>query len=141
MPNPTAAPTDIQTAASIAQIRSVMASSSSPWCARRSPSVADAIGASSPCSVSLRRTNHQPTPTAEQPTIASSAISSTECPPTSPSSPQPTITKIASRTTTSSSRSASSVPTTERLDASARGAISTTRIASPARAGRMLLPA
>ena len=40
----------------------------------------------------------------------------------------------------SSSRSASSVPTTVRIEVSARGAISTTRIASPARAGSTLLP-
>ena len=40
----------------------------------------------------------------------------------------------------SSSRSASSVPTTVRIEVRARGAISTTRIASPARAGSTLLP-
>jgi hypothetical protein len=41
----------------------------------------------------------------------------------------------------SSSRSASSVPITERFETPARGAISTMRIASPARAGSTLLPA
>ena len=67
MPKPTAAPTAIHTPASIAQITSVRPSSSSPWWARRRPSVADAIGASMPCSFSLRRTNRQPTPTRRDP--------------------------------------------------------------------------
>ena len=56
MPNPTQAAADIQTPASIAQMSSVIPSSSSPWCARRSRSVADAIGAMNASSFSLRRT-------------------------------------------------------------------------------------
>jgi hypothetical protein len=56
MPKPTAAPADIHTPASMPQMSSVMASRSSPWCARRRPSVADSIGATNAIIFSLRRT-------------------------------------------------------------------------------------
>ena len=69
MPKPTAAPTVIQTPASIAQITIVMPSSSRPWWARRRPSVArgdrrDAARAASRCgarSASRRRRATTPT--------------------------------------------------------------------------------
>ena len=56
MPKPTAAPVAIHTDASSAQITIVMPSRRSPWWPRRSPSVAEAIGAMKPMIRSLRRT-------------------------------------------------------------------------------------
>ena len=57
MPKPTPAAEAIQTPASIAQMIIVSPSSRRPWWARRSPSVADAIGARKPMIFSLRRTS------------------------------------------------------------------------------------
>ena len=87
MPKPTAAAADIHTPASIAQISTVRPSSSSPWCARLRPSVAETMGARKALIRSLRRiAKYAATPAIARPASTSRMISTLSAP-TSPSSP------------------------------------------------------
>ena len=123
------------------QMPNVIAKSSAPW-RLSSPAVEESIGATKSWMRSLRRTSTIATATAAITAAVASAIHSTE--------PGADLAehRVADdeeehedHARRRAARSATIVPSTVRREAAARGAISTTRTASPARAGRTLLTA